>query len=73
MRREKARELELKGSVATGSSKLAGDKGGGRACEGVLTEGKNMCRGEGTLLSQKDVELGVEIGSSRKEESQKAG
>lgn len=49
MRREKARELELKGSVAIGSSKLARDKGGGRACEGVQTEGKNMCKGEGTL------------------------
>lgn len=35
MRREKVRELELKGSVVIGFLKLVRDKGGGRACEGV--------------------------------------
>lgn len=49
MRREKAKELELKGNVAVGSSKLAGDKGRDRVCEEVQIEGKNMCKGEGTL------------------------
>lgn len=68
-------EPGLKGSVATGSSKLARDKGGGEECEGVQAEGKNMCQGERTLCYHRkmefirggtDVGLGVEAGKAEK-------
>lgn len=80
MGREKAGEVELRGSAGMGSLKLARDKGGGRACEGKRG-GQDMWKGERTPCYPRKMALAREEQmwswewkqNSREEDLQKAG